>query len=654
MNLATDDPPSFRKHSRPERRARGVLRAGGVSPPSSPTTSGGLHPPLGVPNLRPALVALLFALVMLAGCGKSGTGGPKEDTKAKEQRPDPWEVAAKKLRKDTDPTSVKTTLGQLKSDLAGRDDVPRPPALTPETEKALADLVPLAASDLAELRAPTFTSLDPVYVADCFYLRDAARSLDQPGSPPQKLAQLGFAWVCRQVYLNPWLIEVEPGVAVGTALPPTAVLRRGYGSGLERAYVFLALLQQLGIDGCLIGPPDAATKPSVLVVNGPDGKPLTGAPKGPFWAVGARVAGDVLLFDPWRGQQLPGTLAQLKANPDPLKPWFEDKANVWGVTPDDVKKATAFLAVPVSSLSPRMAKLDEKLTAEKPTDRVRLAIDPAALRTAFADQAKVPEVKFWNPADDRFAYGRATATFLPLDEGGLDRGELSDRLHTLYNRALLPRSVLSLPIDMLRQPLALDRLAQASAGSYFAAFFAAPAPRERIQRGQFQDATRNLTDKQDAYQKGLTRLRSDPTAQAARDWCQKAEELYAELGRVRLDNDPVSVANAQQAIELFWKQQGGAAQLILDRAGARVGLAEATFLLALTKHEEAERQQARAELKTGADADRAKTDAVRAWKEAANAWQSYLEMAPDQGGFPGRLPHARGLAARADELAAAK
>src|SRR5262249_4036985 len=157
-------------------------------------------------------------------------------------------------------------------------------------------------------------------------------------------------------------------------LPPSYVLRRGYGSGLERAYVFLALLQQLGIDGCLVGPPDTAEKPSYFVPTGPDGKPLTAGAKGPFWAVGARVGADVILFEPWRGERFHGTLAALKANPDPLKPWFDDKA--WGVTPDDIKKGAVFLAAPVSALAPRMELLESKLRAEAP---VRLAIPPGKL-----------------------------------------------------------------------------------------------------------------------------------------------------------------------------------------------------------------------------------------------------------------------------------
>src|SRR5262249_43332740 len=149
------------------------------------------------------------------------------------------------------------------------------------------------------------------------YLRDAAKSLNLTGLPPEKQAEYAFAWVCRQVYLHPWLRALGGNTFEPTALPPTAVLRRGFGSGLERMYVFLALLQHLGLDGCRVGPPDAA-KIHVRLSEAEVKYPTVGlpVPRGPFWAVGVRVGNDVRLFDPWRSEPFPVTLNQLKANPD--------------------------------------------------------------------------------------------------------------------------------------------------------------------------------------------------------------------------------------------------------------------------------------------------------------------------------------------------
>ena len=130
-------------------------------------------------------------------------------------------------------------------------------------------------------------------------------------------------------------------------------------------YVFLALLQQMGLDGCLARPASgAANTLPAYVAYAPDKKTvLTGAPRGPFWAVGVRIeraSGRRPALRPVARAAFPATLNQLKANPDSHKAWFEDRAAVSGMTAGDAKAAAVFLAVPVNSLSPRMATPGEE------------------------------------------------------------------------------------------------------------------------------------------------------------------------------------------------------------------------------------------------------------------------------------------------------
>ncbi|MBX9584300.1 MAG: hypothetical protein K2X87_28710, partial [Gemmataceae bacterium] len=573
---------------------------------------------------RPGLLCLALAVSLTAGCakppvsqsgpGKGQAGGPAAD---------PWEAVARRFKKETDPAAVKTALGQLGNDLAARPELPQLPGLPPDRRDELVKLVPLSEAEVAEVTPAVYSGLDAAYVADAFYLLDAARSLDPGGLPPAELARLGFDWVCRQVYPYPW--ENESNIFV-PAVPPTAVLRRGSGTGLERAYVFLALLQQMGLDGCLVGPPEAAGQPA-----GPRGYRLRAAdgsagltvPRGPFWAVGVRAGSDVLLFDPWAGRPVPGpggagvaTLAQAKADPNLLK----DAAG--GPTPDQVKGAAVFLAAPVSGLSPRMAVLEEKLKAEV---GVRLATDPATLRARFADAAGGPP-RFWHPADDTFAYGRVMAAFTPVEEGGTDPSPPRVRLRDQYLRSMLPPSVMALPAG-LEAPPAMDRLSMAVRGAYAVAFLSPPGgqpgPRERIQRGQFQDANRFLTEKQDAFGRGLERLREADRGEAGK-WVETVNELYAALRRARFpdplkdreprpDTDP-AVADARRALDEFWQATTPVVIQMVDRAVAAPGQAEAAYLLALSKHEEAERKHARA---ARAGSDDARAAARAAWAEAA-------------------------------------
>ena len=298
-------------------------------------------------------------------------------------------------------------------------------------------MVPLHPTDRDEIRSATFSPHDAVYLAECLYLRDAARSLVMPGLSPEQLADLGFAWVCRQVILDPWLVPINPREHMVPVLSPAHILRRGSGSGLERMYVFLALLQQMGLKGCLIGPPSAAANPATYIAFAADKKTvLTGAPRGPFWAVGVRVERgmkpDIKLYDPWRGEAFPATWNELRSNPGSHTAWFDDPATVSGIRPDDLKTASVCLAVPVNSLSPRMAMMEKKL---KEQVDVKLGVNPEEFRTAFAEAKPA----FWNPPGDNFAYGRAARAFLPIEQGG-EADRFNPAGQALYRR-VHPRAV---------------------------------------------------------------------------------------------------------------------------------------------------------------------------------------------------------------------
>ncbi len=612
--------------------------------------------------------AVLATSVSVTGCRKP-PGITKDDNIQTEQQGEPWEVAAKRLRKDTDVVTCKAVLTSLNNDPTATATGPLMP-LAPDREATLTARVPLSAEDREEIRGATFTAFDPVYLTESLYLRDVARSLVVPGISPDRLADLAFAWDCRQVHLAPWLIEVQPGVQMGTALPPMYVLRRGAGSGLERMYVLLAIFQQLGLDGCLIGPPEAKDRAAAYVALSADKKTVfTGSPRGPFWAVGVRVATPLKLFgitvgntnqirmyDPWRGTCFPATLSQMKANPEAYKEWFADPANVSGVTVEEMKTATPYLAVPVNALSPRMATLQEKLKGEVD---VQLAIDPVKLQERFPE----PKPQFWNPPEDEFSFGRTTRKFLPVEQGGADKTPQSpQRTYEAYLRAQLPTDSLVIAPELLRYREAIQditsRITQFARGAFATTFLTAPTPLERLQRGQYQDAARVLVDKQDTFARGLERLRNNRDAdQELRRWAETATQLYTDLGRTGLIPDrearAAALAQIQAQIDSHWRSQT-AAQLLVDRAVSEVGQAEATFLLALCQHELAEQAQARYENATGPEAERYKQEAINAWSTALGEWRTYEGLAAPQSRVPARVKRAKELTARAELLSKQK
>jgi hypothetical protein len=613
--------------------------------------------PVGVVAVAVAVLAILPA-----GCGTDAATDKPAVTTTQQSQTDPWTDALAELKADADPATCRRVLSRLGAELSAAPAADQLAGLSADGEKALRAVMPLTDEDLAEVRPAGFTPLDGAYLSDCLYLADAARVIDPPDPTPARRAEAAFAWVCRQVEPRPWLILVNQS-ALSPALPPTAVLRRGSGSGLERAYVFLALLQQFGIDGCLIGGPKSGGQPSAA----PFPATSTGVPRGPFWAVGARVGADVLVFDPWRGEPLPGpdgriaTLAGITANPNVLKPWFDDKTNPWGVTVDNVKEATAYFALPLNAAAPRVAVLEKKLTA---ADRpVRLATDPVALQARFASEAKLPGLTAWNPAHDPFALSRTLATYLPTSEGGKDPGKVGERIQDRYKAELLPPSVFAIPEGVNTQETA-KQLVGLSANRFATAFLVDPTPREQMQRGAYFKASSLLVDQRRTFADARERARTDRNReQAVRKWVQEANEVSANVGRRRLDakQNPEALADAQAQYNRFWSGQSlrgdGTTGMIVDAAVAEAGLAEATYLLALCKHEQAEAAQARADSARGTDelAERAKEQAKEAWAEAQNWWSQYAPLAPSQEqGFPGRTRQSGRLAARAEKMAAVR
>jgi hypothetical protein len=213
-------------------------------------------------------------------------------------------------------------------------------------------------------------------------------------------------------------------------------------------------------------------------------------------------------------------------------------------------------------------------------------------------------------------------------------------------REQIPASAFRAPDDLTA--VAAQRLAATAVAMLAVAFIEQPNPRERIQRGQFQDAARDLVAKQEQFAAGLERLRTEDAAQQARairEWVAKTNELYEELTRAQsIEKDAELAAKVGAQIDSQWKQRP--ALLIVDKLSAEVGRAEAAYLLALCKHEQAERLQVRLERAGEPDAARLKADALDAWRTALDAWRTYEQLATAHAGFPGRAAHAAKLTAR--------
>ena len=190
----------------------------------------------------------------------------------------------------------------------------------------LVKLLKLDPKEAETLAQSTFTAVDAEYLADCFLIRDAMKSLSLKNDPPLEQAERAFAWVCRQIYISNQNLRVAP---------PWWVLEAGSGSAIDRAYVFFWLrLSAIGLlDGCLIGPREPLGVSPELCEQ--DGK-VIGYPI--IWAVGARIGKDIFLFDPWHGKPIAVNSKTLTAS---LRQLRTDTAALFGMAERLIDQARA-------------------------------------------------------------------------------------------------------------------------------------------------------------------------------------------------------------------------------------------------------------------------------------------------------------------------
>lgn len=614
----------------------------------------------------PLFAALLLLALVPVGCGTPDKAKPT-DTGKKAQE-DPWLKAVTAIRQETDATTCRRVLNELNQAFASTP-VDRQPKLG-EADAAFAkNALNLDDAEMKEIRSTGHTTLDPNHLAEALYLRDIARSLDVANLPVAERARTAFEWVCRQVLLNPWMSSIgQNTLKPNPPLPPTYVLRRGWGSGLERMLIVAALGRQMGFDVCLIGPAAAADRPMLYQPPGRE----TEFPRGPFWGLGVRDGDDILLFDPWKEQALPGkngrpaTLADVRANPRDMAVWLDNPPFAWSVTADDLKAGEIFLTAPLSAVAARNTILEEKLAADI---GVKLSTNLAEVQKRVEGAAKGIPVRYYSPAKESFAPTRALRSFLSVAEGGTAaESPTAPGLQTAYFFDQLPRGqLLTIPAEMIQgytEPK--ERLLQKSVSIFEGAFLSPPTPREKIQRGQYVDATQKLVGLRDFFGKAEAQQRGSDAASAAaiREWAGQLNALYDRFNTA----GPGERTALRTQIDDLWKPSNATFMNIVGAAVAQPGLAESTYLLALAKHEQAERAWAKAQrLLAAAEGDPAKkpaaakaaasarTTAIGAWAEAGDWWSRYEPYAAFQSpNYPGRAALAKRLTDRANQLGAPK
>jgi hypothetical protein len=473
----------------------------------------------------------------------------------------------------------------------------------------------LSDDEFGEINSSTFTQLDAYYIDYCLMLRDAAYSLGVAGQPPLERAKSVFGWVIRQIQLR------EPSRPI-PMLPTEFVLRRGWGTSLERALAFLAMLQQVEVPGCMLAYREAAADPRLT-----------------YWIPGALIDREIYLFDTRMGIPLPApegdgiaSLRQVRTHPKPFASLALDEKHSYDVTAEQAQRAEILLTLPLSALAPRMKLLDTALAGRQ---KLRASGDWVTLRqefeTATAGQ-RIP-IRFWGESGDPAAPTRILRTFLPPQEGGTDRFGIM----ALMNRTLVPGFALPAVIQQQEATGDFGNLLAGVFWSPFREFYLDPrGPREMVVRGQLDESGARLTqapvilrlreallgmlaplsDKEVEWVRngtlhlsleGLEQIEVPPPdlAQVAK-WCDRAFIAYRHYVESR---DP---AAREEAVRVFIDGEPDLNNLLLASV-KRLLLAETNYQIAICFHEKAVRQGA----------------AKGAWKTAAAKWDKYLNPSID-------------------------
>ena len=344
----------------------------------------------------PSAAAALGLLLSLAGCNSGGSSvgngartSPTADPAMKRQL---FDTAIDNLN-HLEQFQAQDMLGRIVEHLNESVDWSRPVewavdplvASLPEVDR---DLQPMR-----DLVTDKFLVFDSFYLQEAVTLRNIAR--DARGEQSDDLARATklFEWVVRNVAL---MERGELGTdSAGQQLEPNHLPYQtvflGRGEVIDRAWVFVLLCRQLGIDAAVLTlPGDTAD-----------------APPRP-WAVGVLIDGELRVFDPQLGLAIPATdgtgvakLSELAADDTLLRRLDLDAEHTYPVTAAQVAGAVALVEGSPGYLSRRMKLVESRLTGDR---RIVLTTQPSQVADRLRKCPGVRDAHLWRLPYERLRY----------------------------------------------------------------------------------------------------------------------------------------------------------------------------------------------------------------------------------------------------------
>ncbi len=251
----------------------------------------------------------------------------------------------------------------------------------------------------ATIGAMEFPPDDALTLREAIVLRDLSRWARGEEADGLSRAKRLFDWVVRNIQLEPEKLGIESPSVLRIMKRPWETLFWGSGPAAERAWVFILLTRQQGLDAAMLAIEDSsdASRPRL--------RP---------WAVGVLSEGELYLFDPGLGLPIPApngtrldesgqldiqpaTLAQVAGDDSLLRRMDIDGEHRYPVQASQLKKVVALVEGSPAYLTQRMRLVESRLVGE---DRLVLAAAPTAQAERLRACKPVAEVRLWSHPDE--------------------------------------------------------------------------------------------------------------------------------------------------------------------------------------------------------------------------------------------------------------
>jgi hypothetical protein len=244
----------------------------------------------------------------------------------------------------------------------------------------LIDTLPAALREsrsLEGLNGEKYTDIDMLNLREAVWLRDIARHARGNQLDDLSVARELFDWTVRNLQL-----EDEPEAAAGFPRRfAHEVLQSGKATARERAWIFILLLRQQGLDGVILGVPDEKSG---------EIRP---------WVPALVADNDLYLFDTELGLPIAGpegrpvaTLAEVAADDGLLRKLDMSSQRPYPMTAGELKDLVAYIEASPSYLTRRMKLIETKLTGQ---NKITLSSRPSQTAKRLEGRPLVEQARCW-------------------------------------------------------------------------------------------------------------------------------------------------------------------------------------------------------------------------------------------------------------------